>query len=356
MNKHRFTLEKYDRTKRNRYTCPGCGHKKEFTRYFDILGCFQFPENVGKCNRINNCGYHYTPSMFFKDNPEALKELMNEEDTSIIHYFPKTKLFSSATSINILQSGKPSYVDKEIMKISCDTRWYTQNNLFRFLSSKLDIEEVSQLFQEYHIGTSKKWNGGATVFWQVSMNEEIRAGKIMLYNPDNGHRVKEGYNRIAWVHSELNIENYKLEQCFFGEHLLKQYPDKPVAIVESEKSALIAAAYMKNFIWLASGGINGCLNMRYPVLRGRRICLFPDSKAYDSWYTFHIRLKSENFVITISDILEKNISKEQWDSGVDIADILLEQSPREATLQFFLYTNPILQDLIDTFHLELIKT
>jgi hypothetical protein len=355
MNKHRFTLEKYDRIKRNRYTCPVCAQKKEFTHYIDILGRFQFPANVGKCNRINNCGYHYTPSMFFRDNPEVLKELMNEENTSSTHHFSKT-IFSPITSVNILQPNKPSYIEEKIMDVSCNTRWYTQNNLFNFLSSKLGIEEITQLFQEYHIGTSKKWNGGATVFWQVSMNEKIHAGKIMLYNQTNGHRVKEGYSRISWVHSELNIENFRLEQCFFGEHLLKQYPDKTVAIVESEKSALIAAAYMKNFIWLASGGINGCLNMRYPILRGRKICLFPDSKAYDFWYTFYIKLKSENFMITISDILENNTSKEQWDSGIDIADILLEQSPQEAILQFFLHTNPVLQDLIDTFRLELIKT
>jgi len=354
MNRYRFTLEKYDRTKRNRYICPGCGRKKEFTRYIDTLERFTFPTNVGKCNRINNCGYHYTPSMFFRDYPEALEELANEEDTSFIHYSPKTASFPSTIPSDILQPCEPSYMDREVMNVSCDARWYTQNNLFRFLSSKFGAEEVSTLFQEYHIGTSKKWNGGATVFWQVSVNEEIHTGKIILYNQGDGHRVKEGYSRIAWVHSELNLENYKLEQCFFGEHLLKQYPDKPVAIVESEKSALIASVYMKNFIWLASGGKNGCLNMRYPILHDRRICLFPDTKAYDSWYAFHMKLKSENFVVTISDLLENNTSKEQWDAGIDIADILLEQSPQEATLQLFLHINPALQELIDIFHLELI--
>lgn len=35
-----------------------------------------------------------------------------------------------------------------------------------------------------------------------------------------------------------------MKQCLFGEHLLLQYPTKPVAIVESEKSALIASHFM----------------------------------------------------------------------------------------------------------------
>ena len=36
--------------------------------------------------------------------------------------------------------------------------------------------------------------------------------------------------------------------------LLSENPTKSVAIVESEKSALIATHYMPEFIWLATGG------------------------------------------------------------------------------------------------------
>ena len=59
---------------------------------------------------------------------------------------------------------------------------------------------------------------------------------------------------------KLNLPNYNLKQCLFGEHLLSEIPTKPVAIVESEKSALVATHYMPEFIWLATGGIHGCFN------------------------------------------------------------------------------------------------
>ena len=26
-------------------------------------------DNVGKCNRLDKCGYHYTPRQYFEDNP-----------------------------------------------------------------------------------------------------------------------------------------------------------------------------------------------------------------------------------------------------------------------------------------------
>lgn len=347
MSIYRFILEKYDRSKMNRYTCPGCGRKKEFTRYIDTMEIFFFPPNVGKCNRVNNCGYHYPPSQFFRDNPEVLKDLMSEDMR-----FDRNNL-TITTKPHTVKTVHISSIDKNILHFSCAEKWYQYNNLFFFLCSKIGKKETIQIFKEYHVGTSKKWNRAATVFWQVSMSGEIRTGKIMLYHKGNGHRVKEDYSRIAWAHTEMNIKDFHLEQCFFGEHLLNLHPDKAVGIVESEKSAIISAAYMKDFIWIASGGINGCLNSRYHILRNRKICLFPDSKAYASWHTFYIKLKSENYSISISNLLEFKTNEEQWNAGIDIADILLQQSLQETTLTYFLQSNPCMQLLIDTFDLEL---
>ena len=37
---------------------------------------------------------------------------------------------------------------------------------------------------------------------------------------------------------------------------------KPIALVESEKTALIASYYLPQFLWIASGGKNGCFNTK----------------------------------------------------------------------------------------------
>ena len=70
----------------------------------------------------------------------------------------------------------------------------------------------------------------------------------MQYNPTTGKRIKHQSGAIDWVYNKLKKsgmlpENFNLQQCFFGEHLLTLYPDKTVAIVESEKSALIAVEF-----------------------------------------------------------------------------------------------------------------
>ena len=68
-----------------------------------------------------------------------------------------------------------------------------------------------------------------------------------------------------------------------GEHLLTIYPTATVAIVESEKSAIIASFIMPELIWLATGGIQSLTIEKCRVLRGRNVILYPDLGAYDKW-------------------------------------------------------------------------
>ena len=71
-----------------------------------------------------------------------------------------------------------------------------------------------------------------------------------------------------------------MKQCLFGEHLLSDtsaaMSAKPVAIVESEKTALVAALFIPDFVWLATGGMHGCFNSEaMQVLKEREVILFP---------------------------------------------------------------------------------
>jgi hypothetical protein len=62
----------------------------------------------------------------------------------------------------------------------------------------------------------------------------------MQYDSQRVSVLKKPQARISWVHSVLKLPNYNLSQCFFGEHLLID-TTKTVAIVESEKTAVIAS-------------------------------------------------------------------------------------------------------------------
>ena len=69
MNDYRYQLERY-RGRGTRYVCPQCRRKQSFTRYIDTHNNNEYiSDNVGKCNRLDKCGYHYTPKQYFEDNP-----------------------------------------------------------------------------------------------------------------------------------------------------------------------------------------------------------------------------------------------------------------------------------------------
>ena len=177
----------------------------------------------------------------------------------------------------------------------------------------------------------------------------------MLYNPETGKRIKESYNHVTWVHSVLHKEDYNLKQCFFGEHLLSEDKSRPVALVESEKTAIIASYYLPQFLWIASGGKNGCFNANnQSVLTGRSVVLFPDLGATDYWQSKIGLMKSNGIDVQLFDYLEANATENERKEGYNIADYLLKVRPDEAILQQMIKRNPNLKTLIETFDLKLI--
>ena len=265
MSTHRFILEPYKGVS-TRHTCPNCHRKRCFSKYIDTEKQIQFPDYVGRCDHEQKCGYHFTPRDYFERNPSEKEKL--SEDT-----------FRNYTPIKEVEPKVTSYIDLDIVNQSLQR--YPDNKLFQFLSAQFGEAETLKLMEKYKVGTSKHWDG-ATVFWQTDYQNRVRTGKIMLYNTTTGRRIKEPYNHVTWVHSVLHKGDYNLKQCFFGEHLLPKDKKRPIALVESEKTAIIASYYLPQFLWIASGGKNGCFNANsLSVLARRSVVLFPDLGATD---------------------------------------------------------------------------
>lgn len=117
------------------------------------------------------------------------------------------------------------------------------------------------------------------------------------------------------------IRDFNKSICLFGEHLLKERPGEPVAIVESEKTAIIMSLYAPAYIWLATGGA-GWLNVgKCKVLKGRKVVLFPDLKQYDTWNKKVQGLRVNlGLNIKVSELLEKISYNVDRDEGFDIVD------------------------------------
>lgn len=220
----------------------------------------------------------------------------------------------------IAPKRKPiSFIAPEIFTDSL--KHFEVNNFVKYLIALFGPMITTELLNRYFIGSSNLWNG-ATIFWQIDLQGKVRTGKIMLYNPVTGKRVKQPYKHINWAHKVLKLDAYELKQCLFGEHLLND-TSKSIAIVESEKTAMIASVYLPEFIWLAAGSLTNLQADKCRVLKGRKVVLYPDLNCYDKWSD---KAKELSHITTfeISELLEKNATIEEKEKGLDIADYLIE--------------------------------
>ncbi|GFH97664.1 hypothetical protein IMSAGC004_00047 [Bacteroidaceae bacterium] len=354
-----YSLQSY-KGMATRHTCPNCGDRHSFAYYVNEQDTPLHP-SVGRCNHESSCGYHYTPKQYFHDHPEC--RAANDFSFDRQRVEQKTKQPSQPTSVCYIPIH---YVEKSQS---------VHSNFFRFLSKLLIAyygskakEVLNRLLEEYRLGAT---HDGAVIFWQIDRNDKVRTGKVMQYNPEDGHRIKGGQtSAVNWIHSILKKqqvlpEEWQLSQCLFGEHLLRDNPDKVVILVESEKSAVISSAIFPGYVWLATGGKSQMKEEKLRVLSGRTVLLFPDADGYTEWKQ---RAGSMTFCkVIVSDIIEKNATPEQKAAHIDIADWIIYQIKEgrlmctanhlveaERILQRMIEKNPVLQKLIDDFDLVLV--
>jgi hypothetical protein len=365
MKEYRYILEPYTGMK-TRYRCPSCKKSKTFVRYIDKETNEYLDENFGKCERVNKCGYHKPPDktpvetkyLFVSfDKIEEHKMAYRLKIGEKIYYLPQKIVIELTANncyvpewflidskniiphnsndfkyylngspvinaINIIQKEAPkpiSYIDVEIFKASL--KRHEANNFVEFLINLFGADITNHLIKQYFIGTSKHWNG-ATVFWQIDTHGKVRTGKIMLYNPTTGKRIKEPYKHVNWVHKVLRLTDFQLRQCLFGEHLLID-KTKPVTIVESEKTAIIASIYFPQFIWVAVGSLQNLNAEKCSILKGRTVFLFPDLNGFEKWSSKAKELSHlANFIV--SDLLERKATDAEKKDGFDLADYLIK--------------------------------
>jgi hypothetical protein len=109
--------------------------------------------------------------------------------------------------------------------------------------------------------------------------------------------------------------------------------EKPIALVESAKTAIIMTGFYPDYIWMAT---NGSANLNPTILKPllhRNIILYPDLGQYDKWCDKAIDLQKQGFLVTVSNLLETNATPEDRQSGLDIADYFItHQLPRHLWL------------------------
>lgn len=198
-----------------------------------------------------------------------------------------------------------------------------KDQLRTFLNDVLDPLVLEGVWNDYKVGVARD---GRPVFFYFDRSGRCRNGKVMRYTHD-GHRDRETDGSILAIPSLLQKSGHipaeaKFDSILFGEHLLTRYPNSPIALVESEKTALVATAVNPEIIWLATGGINTNNERCIALLSSRRVTAFPDADGTTKW--------SEKFGSLsgwiVSDICSR-VSQERgpaW-SKCDLADIIIDQ-------------------------------
>jgi hypothetical protein len=322
---YKYSLDKTSK----KFNCPDC-EKKTFVKYFDHHTNEYLDFDVGRCDRESNCGYHKYPE---KNNPfqqQPLKVVINK---------PKSILHPNQVAIH--------------------GRNFKNNNFIQFLKKYFKDDEIKSVILKYFIGTSSFWNG-ATVFWQINNKEEVVAGKIMLYDTQNGKRVKTPSNHINWIHKTEKIKDFELQQCFFGLHLINEFPNTTIALVESEKTALIMSLFLPDYLWLATGSKANLKKELVAAIKKFDIIIFPDKSEFEDWNKKVLELKLDGFNIKCSNLLENK----EAEKGSDLADFFIQSRySDEAAKTKISYTNaenqinnlaqinPEILNLIKTFDL-----
>ena len=317
MNNFKYHLAKCTGSFR-KLTCPSCGRPRCFVPYVDddneILD-----ETVGRCDHESSCAYHRTPAEYFQQNPGARPQgdawrqapdwLKRRKPQSSVQLVPKTQ-----------PKGRISLMPMDL--INKTLRPDLPCNFLTILRSLFPEETVQRLAKMYRLGVTKK---GEVIFYQFDGEGRCHAGKVVQYNPVTRKRVHDTGLDVDWLHHRMKKagilpESWAVDQCIFGEHLLDKDSKRLVILVEAEKTAIIGAGYLPQYIWVATGGKTQ-LGDKLNVLRGFKVMALPDADGYDYWTKYfgdHPYLG-----IRVSDLIEREVSDEDRQAQVDIADWLI---------------------------------
>ncbi len=98
-----------------------------------------------------------------------------------------------------------------------------------------------------------------------------------------------------------------------------------MAIVESEKSAIIASGCMPEAVWLGSNSKQWLNATRLQGFGNRSIILYPDADGYNQWSAIATDARRLGLNVKVSDLIETHATIEQKTNGYDLADYLIEQ-------------------------------
>jgi hypothetical protein len=339
-------------TKRGCFKCFVCGAKG------DAIKLVQDQENLSFTEAcewiIKECNIIVTDDTPAPKSVQSAKSVVDKKDLSAISAISAGPQTTSAFC--------PLPSDIVSRSLSLDSQFCKSVVSAGYLSQGQIVAAANR----YRLGASKE---GGVIFWEIDAQQQVHTGKIMYYQPDC-HRDKE--HHPTWIHSLMKDklpDNYELQHCLFGLHLLcpaerKEITEmspsenatrsqisaisalsstedrsvalqsagpKKVAIVESEKTAVILSELFPDFLWLSCGGLQMFKPELLAPLVNHKVVVFPDTdetgEAYKQWLTVlqqAAKLYPFRYPLRISNLLELHATPEQKSQKIDLVDFIFE--------------------------------
>jgi hypothetical protein len=289
MKQYKYTLDKSSK----KFNCPRC-NKKSFVKFIETETGNYLENEFGRCDHESGCQYFLKPD--------------SEINTFEVFDIPKPE-----PSFHNLE-----LVEKTVLESS-------QNYFIESLKTLFPDNKVNDTVRKYLIGTWSSWKG-TTVFWQIDQQEKVHHGKVMMYDQVTGKRAKnkEGNGIFSTVRSLLKLDEFVLNQCLFGLHLIDENT-KVVALVEAEKTAVIMSLFKPEYVWLSTGSKGGFKYEFLKAVKNYKIVAFPDKSEYFDWNNKATELNGFGFKILVNDWLENT----DYPNGTDLADVYINELKEE---------------------------
>lgn len=254
-------------------------------------------DKYGRCDRQNNCDYHIHP---------------NEDK----EFTPSHKVNPKPKPEEVQIYPEPSVTDLITKRTKSCT-----SNLHKYCK-QLGITTAHMLiWGVYTDGT----NSDKTVFIFRRQGDNKIVNLKWLKYKENGHRDKD-FNSFSLKQpphtppkkaTEPPIIN-KYFLGLFGEHLLGLDNSKTVCIVESEKTAVIAAFFYKDYDWVSCASANGLTDARIKVLHNRKVIWLCDADKAGRGNSSINRAKKYLLNFHLADLFPDR------DDGYDLADAIID--------------------------------
>lgn len=306
-----------------KYKCPECG-RKSFVVYIDNETKAPVDEyQYGRCDKENSCNYHIHPN----SNPElaakAKEEFVPRPDPEVRQIFPGENIWGPI--VNRTKTAVSPFHQycktKLLIPVEHLLKWgvYSDSDDLTVYAFKDFNNRIVNLkwFKYKEDGHRDK------AFESFSLKQPKQ-------NPPHTPPILQSEKKIS---KKEIVEKYQM--CLWGEHLLPRDPDQqPVCVVESEKSAVIASFFYKQFHWVSCGSNNGLTNGKdgkpdkISHLKGRKVYWLCDAdKASRITYggdNNELRPSSVRHLLEAGiDVEIVDLFPERYD-GYDIADAIMD--------------------------------